>query len=74
MIMILKNLPEDEDRCWRTAWAWASKVPVSLPTTYSVLITEQLINLRMQGFVYEWAMSGHPASQRAWARRIAARL
>lgn len=72
--MLLKNLPEDEYSCWRTAWAWASKVPVPLPTTYAVLITEQQINLRMQNFVYEWAVMGYAPAQCAWARRIAARL
>ena len=72
--MLLKDLPEDEDSCWRTAWTWASKVPVSLPTTRAVLITEQLINLRMQNFVRDWANEGYEPAQRAWARRIAARL
>lgn len=71
--MILKNLPDDEDECWVAAWGLGSKHRAN-PISQDVLITNDLENLRMQGFVYEWAMMGYAPAQRAWARRIAARL
>lgn len=71
--MVLKNLPDDEDECWVTAWGLGSKHRAN-PVSRDVLIANNLENLRMQSFVYEWAVLGYAPAQRAWARRIAARL
>lgn len=71
--MVLKDLPDDEDECWVAAWGLGSKHRAN-PDSRDVLIANDLENLRMQSFVYEWAVLGYAPAQRAWARRIAARL
>lgn len=73
--MVLKDLPDDEMACWALAWDLAERMLVEYPPVLSaVLIRDGVDNLRMQSFVYEWAVLGYAPAQRAWARRIAARL
>lgn len=77
--MVLKNLPKDEMDCWVLAWGFASRERYQpSPRLSSILLhdkgNETIENMRMQGHVYEWALMGYAPAQRAWARRIAARL